>query len=390
MQTFTGLAAPLVLFVSLSTATASADCLSFAAPQNASAGGVGPTRVVAADFNRDGKTDIGILNSTSGDISLLFGHGDGTFENPVTTMTFTDKPFQVFTHDLNGDSIPDLVLVYGIGKKIVVEIGKGDGTFDDRGSYALEFPEKVSFADFTGDGVLDIGVSSATNLLYILPGRGDGTFATAIKSSTMFSPGFATPADVNGDGNLDFVAVQPDSNLVTLLGAGDGTYAQTGLPKYTNGQSPTALDLADFDRDGIDDAVVVHYQTHDLVLLRGTGGGAFGAPVTVVSNFAIPQDLAIGDFNLDGKPDIAVLNEYTNDQSVGPDGIVSLFIGNGDGTFSTLNLAAGLYASGFVVSDFNRDGKPDIAVANFGANTISILMNTATCVAPRRRSVRVR
>jgi hypothetical protein len=380
--------ASLILFVS--TKAAFADCLSFAAPQSVSAGGLGPTRVAAADFNRDGKTDIAVLNSMTGEISLLFGHGDGTFENPVTTMMPADKPYDIATSDLNGDAIPDLVVNYGNKKKIVVEIGKGDGTFSERGSYALEFPGKLSFADFTGDGVLDIAISSATNLFYVLPGKGDGTFGAVITTRTMSSPGPATATDVNGDGKLDFIGVQPDSYLITLIGAGDGTFAQTGLPRYTNGVSPLALALADFDRDGIDDAVVLHYDTHDLVLLRGTGGGAFGTPVTVTTNLAQGEDLSISDFNLDGKPDVAVLNAYSNDRNVGADGIVSLFIGKGDGTFATLNLAAGLYASGFGVSDFNRDGKPDIAVANFGANTVSILMNTGTCVAPRRRSVRVR
>ena len=376
-------AAPLLLLVF-------ADCLSFAAPQNVSAGGVGPSRVAAADFNRDGKTDIAILNSTSNGISLLFGHGDGTFDNPVTAIRPTDKPYSIATADLNADAIPDLVLINGIGKKIVVEIGNGDGTFNDRGSYALEFPEKLSFADFTGDGILDIAVSTATNLLYVLPGKGDGTFGDAINTQTNFSPGYATPADVNGDGKIDFIAVQPDSYLITLLGSGGGAYVQTGPPTYTNGQTPVALGVADFDRDGNEDVVVVHYQTNDLVLLRGTGTGAFGTPTKLTTNLAAPQDLLISDFNLDGKPDIAVLNEYTIDVGVSLDATVSLFIGRGDGTFAPLILPAGLYASGFAVSDFNRDGKPDIAVANFGADTISILLNTGTCVAPRRRSVRVR
>ena len=63
--------------------------------------------------------------------------------------------------------------------------------------------------------------------------------------------------------------------------------------------------------------------------------------------------LVTADFNGDHKPDLAVLNG---------DSTVSVFLGNGDGTFTEAPgsaVAAG--ASAITVGDFNGDGKPDLA-----------------------------
>src|ERR1700736_2924034 len=65
------------------------------------------------------------------------------------------------------------------------------------------------------------------------------------------------------------------------------------------------------------------------------------------------QMLATGDFNHDGFIDLAVAN--------GPGGIISILLGNGDGTFlPSVNYASGGFASWIGVADFNGDGKPDL------------------------------
>src|SRR5262249_57809399 len=78
--------------------------------------------------------------------------------------------------------------------------------------------------------------------------------------------------------------------------------------------------------------------------------------------------VGIGDFNGDGIPDLAVANFASND--------VSVLLGNGDGTFQP---AAG-YAVGsqppsvVAVSDFNGDGKLDLVVPNYNSNNVSVLL----------------
>ena len=80
-----------------------------------------------------------------------------------------------------------------------------------------------------------------------------------------------------------------------------------------------------------------------------------------------PRAVAVGDFNGDGKLDMAVADEGDN--------TVSILLGNGDGTFqSQSTFPTGVAPDAIVAGDFNGDGKLDLGVANFTDNTISILL----------------
>jgi hypothetical protein len=75
--------------------------------------------------------------------------------------------------------------------------------------------------------------------------------------------------------------------------------------------------------------------------------------------------VAVGDFNGDGIQDLAVANWGSN--------TVSVLLGNGDGTFQAArNFAAGSHPSSVAVGDFNGDGIQDLAVAESGG--VSVLL----------------
>src|SRR6266849_3890267 len=80
-----------------------------------------------------------------------------------------------------------------------------------------------------------------------------------------------------------------------------------------------------------------------------------------------PSSVATGDFNRDGKPDLAVTNYGSNS--------VSVLRGNGDGTFQPAVNYGGLSSPAAVtVVDLNGDRKLDLAVANLGNSTVAILL----------------
>jgi hypothetical protein len=95
-------------------------------------------------------------------------------------------------------------------------------------------------------------------------------------------------------------------------------------------------------------------------------GSLFPGPQFGTGN--LPFSVAIGDLNEDGLPDLAVAN-FSSDN-------VSVLLGQGDGTFaSAQNFGAGDGTRSVAIGDLNQDGLLDLAVANWGAANVSVLLN---------------
>src|SRR5439155_11203383 len=87
---------------------------------------------------------------------------------------------------------------------------------------------------------------------------------------------------------------------------------------------------------------------------------------------ANPSSVAMGDFNGDGRPDLAVANYGSNKQNDD----VSVLLGNGDGTFQAARtfLTGSANPEFVVVDDFNGDGRPDLAVDSSSSANGSVLL----------------
>ena len=84
-----------------------------------------------------------------------------------------------------------------------------------------------------------------------------------------------------------------------------------------------------------------------------------------------PTSVAVADVNGDGKPDLVVANAGAN--------TVSMLAGSGNGTFQPkVDYPTSGGPVAVAVADMSSDGKPDLVVANAGANTVSVLL--ATCL----------
>src|SRR5207245_1738207 len=141
---------------------------------------------------------------------------------------------------------------------------------------------------------------------------------------------------------------------------------------YEAGQSPVSVVVGDFNGDGVPDLAVANELDLDLSggtveVLLGKDDGTFQAARTVVAARARRTSIVVGDFNGDGKPDLAVANFGSN--------TVSVLLGNGDGTFQApLTVASATGPRSVAVGDFNGDGTLDLAVADWGSNTVSVLL----------------
>ncbi len=211
---------------------------------------------MAGDFTGDGHLDLAVANSGDNTVSVLLGNGDGTFQ-PQVTYAVGQAPQALVAGDFTGDGHLDLAVANGGSNTVSMLLGKGDGTFAPQVTYAVgsesfgnrggrlqwrrparprrlrEQPSgwrrhsrsaaeqgrrhvrapdylqrgKADFGnragDFTGDGRLDLAVTSDLGYVSVLLGNGDGTFQAPITYAVGGTLGAIVAGDFNGDGRLD-------------------------------------------------------------------------------------------------------------------------------------------------------------------------------------------
>ena len=191
------------------------------------------------------------------------------------------------------------------------------------------------------------------------------------------SDSVAVDLDHDGDIDLAFPLLQTGTfdQVVVLLNNGDGTF---GAPAYYNvGGGPRAIAAADVDLDGDIDLAVANNDSGDCSVLRNNGNGTF-LPEVFFSVGSGPRDLAIVDVDSDGRADIVCAN-FDDDS-------VTVVLGDGSGTSwtvdSTLTTTNGSGSLGngpasILVTDLNADSHPDIVTANAFSNTCTVMYNIA-------------
>jgi hypothetical protein len=309
-----------------------------------------------------------------------------------------DSNASVMLADVNGDGYPDIVTTtislvdptFGevAGNMMAVAFGDGKGNFTPGRDYVgTGISYSAAIADFNGDGHPDVvSASPDTDTATVHMNDGSGGFGfpqgewiglagVGVLNAPLSAPSFV---DLNGDGNTDVLLLDEGYNgeyfITALLNDGTGRFsapvasdAGVSLPSQWMGD----YRLGDFRNTGHLDFVGIGlgltYSTgaQYIVFAPGNGDGTFGKS-TFVATPGAEGEMTVGDFNGDGKLDFVAVGA----SATGPGWVLTMFLGNGDGTFrtgsrSTFTDTAAEVARVFV-GDFNHDGKLDVVVYDTG------------------------
>jgi hypothetical protein len=352
-----------------------------------------PVSLVVGDFDRDGEADLVTANRGSNDVSVLLGNGDGTFQTPAINTDVLGSPSYLAVGDFDGDDFPDdLAVAYGGTNAIAVWLGKGDGTFQFGREYPVGAnPVSVVVGHFHDPEMADLAVANYdSDTVSILLGNGDGTFQEGPDIPVARGP-IALAVGHFHDPHIDDLAVAhlytdkdgDHGGVGVLLRNGNGTFQMERTYDILGGVPALVVGTFNSKNDDHDDIAVTtglccrpDPVPPRVAVLLGNGDGSFRFGEEYQFLRSTRSALAAADFNQDGRLDLAVAN--TESVVGGPDNTVTVLLGNGNGTFRFDNdYETGLAPSSVVAQDFNHDDFPDLATADAGDDTVSVLLNAA-------------
>jgi PKD repeat protein len=224
--------------------------------------------------------------------------------------------------------------------------------------------------DFDNDGDLDyiMGSTADSGTIYLFEKDGPGPdfkdpVAVGVWTQGGY-PGDLAVADYDKDGNLDFILIQFGSincELYTanVMGGFDRSVITDAAPERSIG-----ADAADFNNDGNADFVVVPYASSQddkfFYVNLGNGDGTFTTVEVKTHESATYYGVAAGDFDGDGIVDLVATTR----------GFYDVYLGVGDGTFDWGNRIPDSnlwYYAPVDNYDFNGDQIQDIVIGRYGA-----------------------
>lgn len=289
---------------------------------------------------------------------------------PRADLPVGPQPKAVAIADIDGDGRNDIIVARSTPNgSVTLLLNRTDGNFGrlDATNRAGDTPFSMAVADFDKDGSLDVAVGNyfgaETAVLY---GKDLQTTRVALPADGAH-PFAVTAADLDGNGGLDLVAgVQVGNALNVFLNQGGRNFATA--VRVNLDATPGGLAAGDFDGDGASrlDVAVAIPDKSQVRVLHGQGGGmlatAGATDLTVGMN---PIAVASAQLDADGAPDLAVANAG--------DSTLSVLLRSGSGFAQATSFPVGQQPSALAIGDLDGDGFLDIVTSNRGSETITVL-----------------
>ena len=155
----------------------------------------------------------------------------------------------------------------------------------------------------------------------------------------------------------------------SILGLSTSDFPVTN---YATGNAPDFVTTADLNGDNFQDLIVSNFTDDTLSIFLGNGDGTFQNPATLKPTTGKgPISIATGTFNAKNNTNVglAVANETDN--------TVTILLGNGDGTFTAASgspIKTGNHPVSVVSATLIAGGQFDLLVANQQDDTVSVFM----------------
>jgi len=262
--------------------------------------GDGPKSVFAADLDGDGDFDLATADSGSDSVSVLLNNGNGIFAYLVN-YPVGDGPVSVFAADFDGDGHLDLATANELSDDISVALNSGDSTFIPDSAYSVgNAPRSIFAADLDGKDGLDlVTANSRSDSVSVLLNNGDGTF-TRNDYPVGDIPMSIFAADLDGDGDLDLAtANEGDDSASVLLNNGGGTFYHNG-DYDAGGAGFSSIFAADLDEDGDLDLATANSGSDNVSVLLNVGIPAIVSTSPEQNKLGVAVDTSISvEFNVD-------------------------------------------------------------------------------------------